>query len=198
MRKKCAEALNKRDVRGYAVGGLSGGESKDDFWRIVSLSTDLLPFDKPRYLMGVGFASDLVVCVALGIDMFDCVFPTRTARFGCALVRNGQLNLRSKKYELDLTPLDENCNCSTCKTYTRAYIHSVINEPIMCSLVTIHNVAFQLQLMRDMRTAIEEDSFADFVIKFFAGLYPEEKPKWIVEALKSVNINIEQSEQSIS
>lgn len=191
LRKQCAEALTERNVRGFAVGGLSGGESKDDFWRIVSLSTDLLPFDKPRYLMGVGFASDLVVCVALGIDMFDCVFPTRTARFGCALVRSGQLNLRQKKYEDDLTPIDENCNCSTCKTYTKAYIHTVINEPIMCSLITIHNVSFQLQLMRDMRTAIEQDKFPDFVKTFIAEAYTEEKPKWIVDALKSVNIEIE-------
>lgn len=191
LRKKCAEALTARDVRGYAVGGLSGGESKDEFWKIVSLSTDSLPFDKPRYLMGVGFASDLVVCVALGIDMFDCVFPTRTARFGCALVRTGQLNLKQKKYELDLTPIDENCKCSTCKNYTKAYIHAVVYEPIVCSLITIHNVSFQLQLMRDMRLAITEDKFPEFVKKFFADSYPDEKPKWIVDALRSVNIEIE-------
>lgn len=190
LRKECAEALTKRDVRGFAVGGLSGGESKDEFWKIVSLTTDMLPSDKPRYLMGVGFASDLVVCVALGIDMFDCVFPTRTARFGCALVRTGQLNLRHKKYKLDVTPIDEKCTCSTCKTYTKAYIHAVINETIMCSLVTIHNVSFQLQLMREMRTAIEEDNFPEFVKTFFGELYPEDKPTWIVDALRSVNIEL--------
>lgn len=190
LRKQCAEALTKRDVRGFAVGGLSGGESKDDFWKIVSISTDLLPDDKPRYLMGVGFSTDLIVCVALGIDMFDCVFPTRTARFGCALVRTGQLNLRQQKYECDLTPIDEKCRCSTCKTYTRAYIHAVINEPIMCSLLTIHNVYFQLQLMRDMRDAIESDKFPEFVKKYMNELYSDEKPKWIVDALKSVNIDL--------
>jgi len=190
LRKQCASALTERDVRGFAVGGLSGGESKDDFWKIVSLSTDLLPADKPRYLMGVGFASDLVVCVALGIDMFDCVFPTRTARFGCGLVRTGQLNLRQKKYELDLGPIDERCGCSTCKTYTRAYLHAVINDPIVCSLITIHNVYFQLQLMRDMRTAIADNTFPDFVINFMNELYPEEKPKWIQDALKSVLIEV--------
>ena len=190
LRRQCADALTKRDVRGFAIGGLSGGESKDDFWKIVSLSTDLLPCDKPRYLMGVGFASDLVVCVALGVDMFDCVFPTRTARFGCALVRTGQLNLKNKKYELDLTPIDENCFCTTCKTYTRAYINSVSGEQIACSLITIHNVSFQLQLMRDIRTAIKEDKFPEFVKDFMDTLYPEEKPKWIVDALKSVKIEI--------
>jgi queuine tRNA-ribosyltransferase len=140
--------------------------------------------------MGVGFASDLIVCVALGIDMFDCVFPTRTARFGCALVRSGQLNLRQQKYECDLTPIDERCGCSTCKTYTKAYIHAVINEPIMCSLLTIHNVYFQLQLMRDMRDAIDNDKFPEFIKTYMDELYPEEKPKWIVDALKSVNVDL--------
>lgn len=190
LRKRCAEELTKRDVRGFAVGGLSGGESKDDFWKIVSLSTDMLPENKPRYLMGVGFASDLVVCVALGIDMFDCVFPTRTARFGCALVKTGQLNLRQKKYEMDLNQIDADCKCSTCKTYTRAYLHSVINEPIMCSLITIHNVSFQLQLMREMRNAISDGKFPEFVKSFMDELYNDEKPKWIRDALQSVNIDI--------
>ncbi|KAG5681434.1 hypothetical protein PVAND_010870 [Polypedilum vanderplanki] len=190
LRKQCAEALTKRDVRGFAVGGLSGGESKDEFWKIVSLSTDLLPENKPRYLMGVGFASDLIVCVALGIDMFDCVFPTRTARFGCALVRKGQLNLRQQKYECDLEPIDKRCKCSTCKTYTRAYIHSIINEPLMCSLVSIHNVYFQLQLMRDIREAIDQDKYPEFVKTYMDELYPENKPQWIVDALNSVNIKL--------
>lgn len=190
LRKQCTEALKQRDVRGYAVGGLSGGESKDDFWRVVSLATDLLPDDKPRYLMGVGFANDLVVCVALGIDMFDCVFPTRTARFGCALVRNGQLNLKQKKYAADTEPIDRRCKCSTCKTYTRAFIHCMIDDILASNLITIHNVFFQLQLMRDMRTAIEDDKFPEFVKEFMDELYPEEKPKWIAEALKSVNIEV--------
>jgi queuine tRNA-ribosyltransferase len=190
LRERCAEELTKRDVRGFAVGGLSGGESKNDFWKIVSLSTERLPAEKSRYLMGVGFASDLIVCVALGIDMFDCVFPTRTARFGCALVRTGQLNLKQQKYECDLSPIDERCKCSTCKTYTRAYIHAIINEPLMCSLLTIHNVYFQLQLMRDMRDAIKNDQFPEFVKSYMDELYPTEKPKWIVDALKSVNIQV--------
>ncbi|CRK98982.1 CLUMA_CG012005, isoform A [Clunio marinus] len=191
LRKQCAEALTERNVRGYAVGGLSGGESKNDFWKIVSLSTDKLPADKPRYLMGVGFAADLVVCVALGIDMFDCVFPTRTARFGCALVRTGQLNLKHKTFEVDLSPIDDKCKCSTCKSYTRAFIHAISNDLMMCSLITIHNVSFQLQLMRDIREAIEKDEFPEFVKTFFDDLYPDTKPEWIVDALKSVNIEIQ-------
>lgn len=138
----------------------------------------------------MGFANDMIVAIALGIDMFDCVFPTRTARFGCGLVRSGQLNLKQQKYECDLRPIDEKCGCSTCKTYTRAFIHSISNESLMCSLITIHNVYFQLQLMRDIRAAIDSDTFPDFVKTYMDELYPEEKPKWIVEALASVNIEI--------
>ncbi|XP_043940410.1 queuine tRNA-ribosyltransferase catalytic subunit 1 isoform X3 [Protopterus annectens] len=116
LRKKCLEEMTKRDVPGFAIGGLSGGEEKDQFWRMVTLSTDYLPREKPRYLMGVGYATDLVVCVALGCDMFDCVFPTRTARFGSALVPWGSLQLKNKQYEKDFKPIDEKCDCPTCKS----------------------------------------------------------------------------------
>ncbi|XP_012941614.1 queuine tRNA-ribosyltransferase catalytic subunit 1 isoform X3 [Aplysia californica] len=151
LREKCAKELLKRDVGGYAIGGLSGGEEKSDFWKMVKVSTDLLPKDKPRYLMGVGFAVDLVVCVALGCDMFDCVFPTRTARFGCALVKTGQLNLKSKSFAQDFRPIDGSCLCPTCKTYTRAYLHTLANtEAAACNIITVHNVAYQLRLMKSM------------------------------------------------
>ena len=118
-RKDCANQLIKRNVPGFAIGGLSGGEAKDDFWKMVSVSTDVLPRDKPRYLMGVGFAVDLVVCSALGVDMYDCVFPTRTARFGSALIMKapGSLNLKSKAFANDFSPIDESCDCTTCQRY---------------------------------------------------------------------------------
>lgn len=192
LRRKCADALIKRNVRGYAVGGLSGGESKDEFWRTVDICTDLLPENKPRYLMGVGFAADLVVCVALGIDMFDCVFPTRTARFGCALVRSGQLNLKQKKYALDMEPIDKDCNCTTCQTYTRSYLHHIVTvETVACTLLSVHNVAFQLKLMSDMRVAIERDEFPQFVKDFMAEHFEEvEVPKWIRESLSKVGIDL--------
>uniref|UniRef100_A0A670KDM8 Queuine tRNA-ribosyltransferase catalytic subunit 1 n=1 Tax=Podarcis muralis TaxID=64176 RepID=A0A670KDM8_PODMU len=115
LRSKCLEEMTKRDVPGFAIGGLSGGEAKDHFWRMVDLSTNHLPRNKPRYLMGVGYATDLVVCVALGCDMFDCVFPTRTARFGSALVPWGSLQLKNKQYAKDFRPIDENCDCPTCQ-----------------------------------------------------------------------------------
>ncbi|XP_048378132.1 queuine tRNA-ribosyltransferase catalytic subunit 1 isoform X2 [Stegostoma tigrinum] len=116
LRKKCLTEMIKRDVSGFAIGGLSGGEEKDHFWRMVTLSTEYLPQEKPRYLMGVGYATDLVVCVALGCDMFDCVFPTRTARFGSALVPWGSLQLKNRQYAKDFKPIDEDCDCPTCKS----------------------------------------------------------------------------------
>ncbi|XP_043279928.1 queuine tRNA-ribosyltransferase catalytic subunit [Venturia canescens] len=192
LRMESAKRQSKRNVNGFAIGGLSGGESKNDFWRMVHLSTDLLPKDKPRYLMGVGFAVDLVVCCALGVDMYDCVFPTRTARFGCALVRTGQLNLRKGIYASDNNPIDESCHCSTCKTYTRAYLHHVVTvETVACHLLTVHNIAFQLRLMRDIRESICEDRFPKFVKDYMLDVYPDkEYPKWIVDALSAVNIEL--------
>ncbi|KAK3610154.1 hypothetical protein CHS0354_039935 [Potamilus streckersoni] len=192
LRKKCAEELIRRDVDGYAIGGLSGGEEKSHFWRMVTLSTDILPKDKPRYLMGVGFALDLVVCVALGCDMFDCVFPTRTARFGTALVPGGQINLKNKMFAQDFRPIDENCNCSTCRDYTRAYLHTIVtNEAVASSLVTVHNVAYQLNLMTSMQKSIVDNRFPEFIQNFFEEMCPEgDFPEWAVEALKSVNVRL--------
>ncbi|KAH8352559.1 hypothetical protein KR084_004969 [Drosophila pseudotakahashii] len=192
LRQRCVSALMERQVRGFAVGGLSGGESKHDFWRMVDVCTGYLPKDKPRYLMGVGFAADLVVCVALGIDMFDCVFPTRTARFGCALVDSGQLNLKQPKYKMDMEPIDKECECSTCKRYTRSYLHHIAtNESVSCSLLSIHNVAYQLRLMRSMREAIQRDEFPQFVQDFMARHFKAEPiPAWIREALAAVNIQL--------
>jgi tRNA-guanine family transglycosylase len=127
----------KRDCPGYAIGGLSGGESKDKFWRIVKLCTSMLPRDKPVYCMGVGYAEDLVVCSALGVDMYDCVFPTRTARVGNALTRRGAFNL--KKTPLDLDPIEKDCGCSTCTNYSRAEISNLIgnNNAAGCQLISV-------------------------------------------------------------
>ncbi|KAK2704990.1 hypothetical protein QYM36_017140 [Artemia franciscana] len=192
LRKQCVEELLKREVNGYAIGGLSGGESKEDFWKMVHLSTDYLPKNKPRYLMGVGVATDLVVCSALGCDMFDCVFPTRTARFGCALVDSGQISLKNAQYAKDFRPIDENCHCSTCKTYTRAYLHRVATiEAVSSSLLTVHNIAYQMRLMKRIRTAIIEGVFPEYIHEFLKKMYPnKEVPKWAVDALESVNIDM--------
>lgn len=192
LRRTCVEGLVKRDLPGYAIGGLSGGESKDEFWRVVDLCTTLLPSFKPRYLMGVGFTLDLVVCVALGVDMFDCVFPSRTARFGTALTRFGSINIRHSQYASDFAPLEADCPCRVCKQYTRAYLHLLAkSEQLSSQLLTFHNLAYQKRLMDDMRSAIIDGSFPSFVIQFMLLQFPDrDYPQWCIDALASVNINL--------
>ncbi|CAD0196263.1 unnamed protein product [Chrysodeixis includens] len=192
LRTQSAKDHMSKDVNGFAIGGLSGGESKDDFWPMVSLSTGILDKNKPRYLMGVGVAIDLVICVALGVDMFDCVFPTRTARFGCALVSKGQLNLKQKQYEADLNPIDKDCECSTCKNYTRAYLHGIVTvETVACHLLSVHNIAYQMGLMKSMRSHIENGTFPEFVKNFVSEYYPDGNyPSWVVNSLSKVGINV--------
>ncbi|CAG8573437.1 9387_t:CDS:2 [Cetraspora pellucida] len=193
LRKKCVEEMVLRDTPGYAIGGLSGGEEKDTFWKIVTLCTDLLPKSKPIYCMGVGYTEDLVVCSALGVDMYDCVFPTRTARFGNALTSKGSLNLRSVKFSNDFQPIEKDCDCVACKSYTRSFIHlQATKETVGCHLITLHNVAYQLRLMRNIRQAIIEDRFPSFVKQIFKDLFGdnEKYPVWAVNALKSVNVDL--------
>ncbi|XP_062979093.1 queuine tRNA-ribosyltransferase catalytic subunit 1 [Elgaria multicarinata webbii] len=193
LRTKCLEEMTKRDVPGFAIGGLSGGEAKDHFWRMVSLSTDHLPRNKPRYLMGVGYATDLVVCVALGCDMFDCVFPTRTARFGSALVPWGSLQLKNKQFAKDFRPIDENCDCPTCQRYSRAFLNALFrHDTAAMHHVTVHNIAYQLNLMRLIRESIIEQRFPQFVQDFMKTMYGNSGryPPWATEALASVGINL--------
>uniref|UniRef100_F7DMP1 tRNA-guanosine(34) queuine transglycosylase n=1 Tax=Equus caballus TaxID=9796 RepID=F7DMP1_HORSE len=194
LRTTCLEEMTKRDVPGFAIGGLSGGESKNQFWRMVALSTARLPRDKPRYLMGVGYATDLVVCVALGCDMFDCVFPTRTARFGSALVPTGNLQLKKKQYEKDFRPIDPECACPTCQTHSRAFLHALLHSDNTAALhhLTVHNIAYQLQLMSAVRASIVEKRFPDFVRQFMGTMYgdPTLCPTWATEALASVGITL--------
>ncbi|KAI1938924.1 hypothetical protein LOZ66_003000 [Ophidiomyces ophidiicola] len=135
MRKECCKQMVERDTPGIAIGGLSGGEAKDKFCKVVNTCTDLLPQNKPRYVMGVGYPEDLIVAVALGADMFDCVWPTRTARFGNAVTPNGTLNLRHASFANDSKPIDENCLCTSCRPkskgglgISRAYIHHLASK----------------------------------------------------------------------
>ncbi|XP_061278141.1 queuine tRNA-ribosyltransferase catalytic subunit 1 isoform X2 [Bos javanicus] len=194
LRATCLEEMTKRDVPGFAIGGLSGGESKGEFWRMVALSTSRLPKDKPRYLMGVGYATDLVVCVALGCDMFDCVFPTRTARFGSALVPTGNLQLKKKQYEKDFRPIDPECDCPTCQKHSRAFLHTLLHSDNTAALhhLTIHNIAYQLRLMSAVRASIVEKRFPAFVRDFMSTMYgdPTLCPTWATEALASVGITL--------
>lgn len=186
--------MTLRDVHGFAVGGLSGGECKEDFWRMVTISTDGLPENKPRYLMGVGYTVDLIVCSALGCDMFDCVYPTRTARFGSALILSGQINLKSSEFSKDFNPIDEECSCHTCRNYSRAHINVLFrnNNPSACIMLTVHNIAYQAALMSAIRCSISKDNFPSFIKSKFEQLFkdPSFYPNWACDALLSVGVNI--------
>ncbi len=197
LRESCLRGMLERDAHlpGYAIGGLAGGEDKESFWRVVSQATKFLQEHaphKPRYLMGVGYPLDLVVCSALGVDMFDCVFPTRTARFGTALVPTGQLKLKSNACKTDLGPIDDSCPCMVCKKYSRAYLHVLCkNEPLGAQLVTYHNLAYMMRLMRTMRQSIIDDRFPQFVRGFIADQYPAgDVPVWVVDALTDAGIEL--------
>ena len=150
MREWCITEMVKRDAPGYAIGGLAGGEDKESFWRVVAHNCARLPPHKPRYLMGVGYPLDLVVCVALGVDMFDCVYPTRTARFGVALVPEGAVRLKAAEFGASLEPVDAKCGCSCCAGYSRAALHTLFkdNSALAAQLLTTHNVAYMMRLMR--------------------------------------------------
>lgn len=171
LRERSAREITALDFPGYAIGGLSVGEPKADMYRILDLTHEFLPADKPRYLMGVGAPEDLVEGVKRGVDMFDCVLPTRIARHGTAFTRQGKLVVRNATYAEDFTSLDPACDCQVCKNYTRAYIrHLVKAEEILAhTLITYHNLYFLIKLMQDMRQAIAEDRFNEFYTDFYAS-----------------------------
>ena len=153
---------------GYAIGGLSVGEPKEDMLRILQHTTPQLPVDKPRYLMGVGTPEDIVDAVSQGIDMFDCVMPTRNARNGWLFTQYGDIKIRNAIHKADTNPLDKDCTCYTCKNFSRGYLHHLqrVNEILGARLNTIHNLHYYQQLMSEIREAIEADGFADFVVGF--------------------------------
>ena len=155
---------------GYAVGGLSVGEPKQDMQRILNYTAALLPADKPRYLMGVGTPADIIYAVAQGIDLFDCVLPTRNARNGWLYTRSGIVKLRNSRYRLDTTPPDAECSCYTCRHFTCAYLHHLqrTNEILGAHLNTIHNLFYYQQLMTEIRAAIETGQFEKYAREFLA------------------------------
>ena len=164
LRKYCAEKLVEMDFPGYAIGGTSVGEDKKTMYRMVKWSAEALPFEKPRYLMGVGAVNDLLEAVSLNIDMCDCVLPTRIARHGTLMTSQGRINIKKAVYKDDFTPLDPNCDCYCCRNYTKAYLNHLMRtqEGFGTRLMSIHNIRFLLKLMEDARTAIKEDRFNDF------------------------------------
>jgi len=169
LRRQSAEDLVSLDFPGYAVGGLSVGEPKDVMNRTLEFTTPYLPADKPRYLMGVGSPDSLIDGAIRGIDMFDCVLPTRIARNGTLMTSEGRLVVKNAKYALDFGPLDPNCDCHVCQNYSRAYIRHLIrcDETFGIRLTSYHNLYFLLKLMEQVRQAIMEDRLGDFREEFF-------------------------------
>ena len=169
IRKHCLEELEKIGFPGYSIGGLSVGESKEDMYEMLEYLKDIMPKNKPRYLMGVGSPDDLIVGSMNGIDMFDCVLPTRNARHGCAFTSYGKIQIKNSKYVRLHTPLDPECNCYVCKTFTMAYLNHLIREEEILGmrLVSYHNVYFLKNLMHQIRDAIKEDRLLDFKNEFF-------------------------------
>lgn len=171
LRIECANRLVDMDFPGYAVGGLSVGEPKELMYEMLDITLEHLPQNKARYLMGVGTPDCLVEGVMRGIDMFDCVYPTRVARNGTAMTWNGRLVIKNAQYEHDFHPIDEHCNCYTCRNYSRAYIRHLVrvNEIFGLRLLTIHNLHFLIDFMRQIRQSIMEDRFPEFYRKFTAN-----------------------------
>lgn len=169
LRRESAKVLIEIGFDGYAIGGLSVGEPKEEMMKVLDYLPDELPKDKPRYLMGVGTPSDLVEAVERGIDMFDCVMPTRNARNGYLFTSVGIVKIRNAQYKLDTSTLDKCCNCYTCQNYTKSYLHHLQrkNEILSARLNTIHNLYYYQDLMSQMRQAIEDDSFPEFKQNFY-------------------------------
>lgn len=168
LRDESLRELERIGFDGYAIGGLSVGEPKEDMLRILQHTAPQLPQDKPRYLMGVGTPEDLVDAVSQGIDMFDCVMPTRNARNGMMFTRHGDIKIKNAQYRMDMRPLDEQCTCYTCRNFTRAYLHHLhrIGEILGARLNTIHNLHYYQELMGEIRAAIAAGRFDAFVAGF--------------------------------
>ncbi|MDO4701608.1 MAG: tRNA guanosine(34) transglycosylase Tgt [Erysipelotrichaceae bacterium] len=164
LRKHCALKLVDMDFDGYSIGGTSVGEDKETMYRMIDYSIEHLPQDKPRYLMGVGAVNDILEAIERGVDMMDCVLPTRIARHGTCMTSHGRINIKKATYKEDFTPLDSNCDCYCCKHFTKAYLNHLFkcNEGLGNRLMSIHNLRFLIKLAEDAREAIKEDRFPEF------------------------------------
>jgi queuine tRNA-ribosyltransferase len=172
LRRESLERTVEIGFDGYAIGGLSVGEEKSVMYEVIDFLAPQMPKDKPRYLMGVGTPQDLVEAVSRGVDMFDCVMPTRNGRTGSAFITSGKLNIRNAQFAKDTNPLDENCPCSVCKRYSRAYLRHVYqaNEMIAATLISHHNLAFFLNTMKQVREAIKAGKFGEYRRDFLSKL----------------------------
>ncbi len=177
LRKFSAEETVKLDFDGYSIGGVANdGEDKEAMYKAIDYSIPYLPQDKVRYLMGVGEPIDIIEGVIRGVDIFDCVLPTRLARHGNALTKYGKLNLKNSKYKTDFTPIDESCDCYCCQHYTKSYVKHLIhcNETFGARLLSIHNIRFLIKLTEDLREAIKNDNILEFKKEFIKNYYGED------------------------
>lgn len=187
LRQYSINEIMKRTPNGLAIGGLSGGEEKSEFARIVLYCTNNLPENIPRYIMGVGYPEDIVVCVALGTDMSDCVYPTRTARFGKLFSDNGDIII-SNRHQYDISKNNE-CSCSTCTNYTFAYLSMIKGTSNFCMLATTHNLYYMRNLTRRIREAIKQDKYPEFLKEYLNKRF-KKIPDWIVNILKKINVDL--------
>jgi len=210
LRRKCCEEMVKRNTPGIAIGGLSGGECKDEFAKVVACCTEILPKSKPRYCMGIGYAEDLVMCCALGVDMYDCVYPTRTARFGKVLTMKGPQSLLrlDRDRNSEFQKIEADCQCSACTDWGIESLTSLFRakEELGMILLQAHNIAFQMRLMQAIRDSIIADEFPRWIRQFMRTYFfdggtggltykPEEMdlsgyPRWIVETLSTLGIDL--------
>ncbi|KAL4443007.1 hypothetical protein ABPG77_008498 [Micractinium sp. CCAP 211/92] len=194
LREISLRGLVERDTPGYAIGGLAGGEDKRSFVKVVSQCTAGLPAGKPRYVMGIGYPLDIVICSALGADMYDSVYPTRTARFGVALVPDGMLKLKNSAYARDYRPLDEECGCMVCRRYTRAFLHPLAAKGLAfaANLITYHNIAYMMRLSAQIRQAIKEQRYPEFVRQYVARQFPRgDVPDWVRDGCHLAGISLD-------
>eukprot|EP00873_Tetraselmis_striata_P042067 jgi/Tetstr1/462331/TSEL_007337.t1 len=193
LREVSLKDLIERNLPGYAIGGLAGGEEKLEFIKVVNQCAPALPPGKPRYVMGIGYPLDVVLCSALGADMYDSVYPTRTARFGVALVDTGTMKVKNSEYKHDMRPVDCDCSCQCCANYSRAYLHTVAGKSLTSAaiLLTIHNVAYMQRLTKRIRQAITEQRFPEFVREYVRMQYPKgDHPEWVRLSLDMAGISM--------
>lgn len=173
LREKSAREIVDMDLQGYAIGGISVGETKEEYIGVLEYAPKLLPENKPRYVMGIGTPDYIFEAIEHGVDMFDCVEPTRIARHGVATTSHGRINIKNAKFERDFTPLDPECDCYTCRNYTRAYLRHLYKagETMSHMLLSEHNLRFLSKLSEDIRKAIEEDRFLEFKTEFYEKYY---------------------------
>jgi queuine tRNA-ribosyltransferase len=177
LRELCARELIAAGFDGYAIGGVSVGEPEPEMLRAVELAEQFLPVAQPRYAMGLGTPAQLVELVARGVDMFDCVLPTRVARNGTAFTRKGSISIKGGAQKADFRPIEEDCDCFACQHFTRAYLRHLLNvgEILGLRMLSIHNTRMYLRVMEDVRKAIAEGTFAEFRREFVAGYVPTQK-----------------------